>query len=136
MEEITVIHRDQDAFAVFVRDYVVQVDQPTRTGEESGPTPVELFVAAMAACAAHFACHHLKKEGLPYNGLEVGARYLLGGPPPQRVSRLTFVVRPPARLRTEDTDAMIQAIRDCPVTRSLMVPPDLQIELDDRARAA
>ncbi|WP_157964091.1 OsmC family protein [Actinocorallia populi] len=136
MEEIRVIHRDQDAFAIFVRDYLVQVDQPTRSGEESGPTPVELFVAAMAACAAHFACHHLKKEGLPYNGLEMGARYLLGGGSPQRISRLTLTVRPPARLREEDTDAMITAIRDCPVTQSLMVPPELRVQLDDQTRAA
>ncbi|MEO3784358.1 OsmC family protein [Actinocorallia sp. B10E7] len=136
MEEINVIHRDQDAFAIFVRDYVVQVDQPVPTGEESGPTPVELFVAAMAACAAHFACRHLKKRGLPYNGLEIGARYLLGGPSPQRISRLTLTVRPPSRLREEETEAMIQAIRDCPVTQSLVVPPDLQIGLAAEARAA
>ncbi|GAA2730805.1 OsmC family protein [Actinocorallia aurantiaca] len=136
MEEINVIHRDRDAFAIFVRDYVVQVDQPMSAGEESGPTPVELFVAAMAACAAHFACHHLKKQGLPYNGLEMGARYMLGGTSPQRISRLTLTVRPPSRLRQEETDAMITAIRNCPVTQALMVSPELQIMLADEAQAA
>jgi len=136
VEEIRVIHRDQDAFAIFVRDYVLQVDQPTRTGEQSGPTPVELFVAGLAGCIAHFAYHHLKAKGLPYNGLEVGARYLLGGPPPQRVARLTFMLRPPSKLREDDTREMIEAVRDCPITQSLQTPPQLHIDLDEQAKAA
>lgn len=136
MEEITIIHRDQDAFAIFVRDYVVQVDQPLPAGSETGPTPVELFVAALAACAAHFACRHLKKEGLPYIGLEVGARYLLSGAGPQRISRLTLTVRTPSRLRDEESAGMIAAIEDCTVTRSLLEPPRLEVRLAGEPSAA
>ena len=137
MEEINVIHRDQDAFAIFVRDYVIQVDQPMPAAAgETGPTPVELFVAALAACVAHYACRHLRKEGLPYIGLEVGARHVLTGIPPQRISRLTLTVRPPSALREDEADGMIAAIEDCTITRSLLEPPDLEVRLADETAAA
>ncbi|MER6163148.1 OsmC family protein [Streptomyces violaceorubidus] len=45
-----------DAYAIRVRGHVLPVDQPlTEGGTDTAPTPVKLFVAAVAGCAAHYA---------------------------------------------------------------------------------
>lgn len=89
MGEMLVVHRENDAFAVLVRDHVIHVDQPYGAGGmDIGPTPVELFVASLAARAAYYARRFLARRGLPATGLEVTAGYVMGpeSPPGCRAS--------------------------------------------------
>lgn len=84
MGEMLVVHRENDAFAVLVRDHVIHVDQPYGAGGmDIGPTPVELFVASLAARAAYYARRFLARRGLPATGLEVTARLRDGAGSPR-----------------------------------------------------
>lgn len=48
MSEMTVVHREHDAFPVLVRGHVIRVHQPySAAGTDDGPTPVEPFVAVV-----------------------------------------------------------------------------------------
>jgi organic hydroperoxide reductase OsmC/OhrA len=54
--KMTVHHLGADRFAIDIRGHQLVVDQPSESMDhEAGPTPTELFVAALASCAAHFA---------------------------------------------------------------------------------
>ncbi|WP_367321835.1 OsmC family protein [Streptomyces sp. HUAS ZL42] len=58
---IEVIHVADRAFALSVRDPELTVDQPVGAGgDNDGPTPVELFVAALASCVACDAVRFLQ----------------------------------------------------------------------------
>jgi putative redox protein len=131
MGEITVVHRVDDAFAVLVRDHVVHVDQPySGGGMDAGPTPVELFVAGLAACAAHYGRRYLAAHGLPSEGVEVSARFAMGAGSPARVARIDLDVRPPVRLREPYGSGFRAAVEHCTVHNSLLVPPRINIRIE------
>ncbi|WP_405653212.1 OsmC family protein [Streptomyces sp. NBC_00019] len=69
---LEVTHVANRAFAVFVRDHELTVDQPVEAGgDNDGPTPVELFVASLASCVASGAARFLQLLGQPYPHLRV-----------------------------------------------------------------
>lgn len=137
MREMLVVHREDDAFAVLVRDHVIHVDQPySAGGTDAGPTPVELFVASLAACAAHYARRYLARHGLPATGLEVTAGYTMGPSVPPRVSHVDLRFRPPARLSDAELAGMMAAVERCTVHNSLLDPPRIGLRLEAPARVA
>ncbi|MFA1547897.1 OsmC family protein [Actinomadura chokoriensis] len=135
MREMLVVHREDDAFAVLVRDHVIHVDQPySAGGMDIGPTPVELFVASLAACAAHYARRYLARHGLPATGLEVTAGFTMGPSVPARVSRVDLRIHPPARLSEAETRGMLAAVEGCTVHNSLLDPPRIGVHVESRVR--
>src|SRR5450759_146811 len=49
-------HRGDDKFDINIRGHVVRVDQPVKDGgEDTAPTPTELFIASLASCVAFYA---------------------------------------------------------------------------------
>ncbi|SPT51189.1 OsmC family protein [Actinomadura madurae] len=130
MGHMMVVHREDDAFAVLVRDHVIHVDQPYAAGGmDDGPTPVELFVASLAACAAHYARRYLVRHRVPADGLEVTAAYTMGAAVPARVAKIELRLRPPVRLSDEHTSGMLAAVRRCTVHNSLLDPPRMDVRL-------
>jgi uncharacterized OsmC-like protein len=137
VREILVVHRENDAFAVLVRDHVIHVDQPYAAGGmDVGPTPLELFVAALATSAAHYARRYLARHGLPATGLEVTAGYTMGPSVPARVSHVDLRVRPPARLSAAEVDGLVAAVDRCTVHNSIIDAPRIGVHLASEARAA
>lgn len=137
MGEMTVIHRDGDAFAVLVRDHVLHVDQPYRAGGmDVGPTPVELFVGSLAACAAYYARRHLKLRGLPADGLEVSADYAMSAGAPARVTRVDLRLRPPIRLGAQAAEELRAAVSACTVHNSIIDPPRVGVDVEAAVQAA
>jgi putative redox protein len=52
--ELTVRHLDADRFAIDIRGHTLTVDQPKDAGgEDTAPTPTELFVAVSSHCTVH-----------------------------------------------------------------------------------
>ncbi|TMQ86466.1 OsmC family protein [Actinomadura soli] len=136
MGEMTVVHRETDAFAVLVRDHVILVDQPySAGGMDVGPTPVELFVASLAACAAHYARRYLVRRGLPADGLEVTADFAMSAGAPARVSRIGLRLRPPVPLASGDAEGMRRAAEGCTVHNSVLDAPRIGLEVVTEARA-
>lgn len=136
MSEMTVIHRENDAFAVLVRDHVVHVDQPSAGGTDAGPTPVELFVASLATCAAHHARRYLAGRGLPAHGLEVSADYAMSAGVPSRVTRIDLRLRlliPPAG---GGADELRRAVEACTVNNSILATPRIALEIEGQPQAA
>ncbi|GAB2856678.1 hypothetical protein GCM10022221_65470 [Actinocorallia aurea] len=125
MTEIKIVHQDGDAFTIFIRDHVVHVDVPRAGGYDSGPTPLELFVASIAACIAHYARRHLKDHGLPHTGLEVGAGFTMITSDPQRVTSMSLDVRIPWKLSESEKTGLLNALNPCPVLASLQTAPDV-----------
>lgn len=137
MSEMLVVHRENDAFAVLVRDHVIQVDQPYKAGgTDVGPTPVELFVASLAACAAHYARRFLVRRGLPADGLEVTAHYAMAPEVPARVSRIELRLRTPVRLPDGYAGGLLSAVEGCTVHNSILRAPRVGVRLETEVTAA
>ncbi len=127
---MTVGHLGADRFTIEVRRHSILVDQPVEDGgEDSAPTPTELFVASLASCVAFYARRYLARHGVPTDGLGVSIDYEMGGKP-ARVSDISIRVTPPDELPPERHKAFLAVASHCTVHNTLMQPPGVAISLD------
>jgi putative redox protein len=119
-----------EAYEVMVRGHRVVVDQPADVGgQDSAPTPTELFVASLATCVAFYAGRFLTRHGYSREGLAVSAGYEMAGDRPARVSNIRLMVRVPACLPPQRWAALRAVASHCTVHNSLTDPPSVSIDL-------
>lgn len=136
MSSMTVRHLDGDRFAVGVRDHMFTVDQPLADGgEDTAPTPTELFVASLASCVAFYARRFLARHALPTSGLTVSADYTLGSRP-ARVEDIQVDIRLPEGIPADRQAALLAVASHCTVHNSLVVPPQVTVALTAGAPVA
>ncbi len=62
IQPVQVAYRCGDRFDINVRGHVIRNDQPVGDGgENTGPTPTELFIASLASCVAFYARRYLDR---------------------------------------------------------------------------
>ncbi|ROO59697.1 putative OsmC-like protein [Micromonospora sp. Llam0] len=127
---LTVRHVDGERYAVQVRGHQLVVDQPVSGGgSDSAPTPVELFVAALASCVAYYAGRYLVRHGLSRDGLAVGARYVMAADRPARVAAVRIELSVPDELPPGRRAALRAVAAHCTVHNTLLDAPEVEIEL-------
>lgn len=131
MATITVTHLSEDQFRIDVRGHELLVDQVRRDGEEAGPTPTELFVASLAACAGHYAERFLRRHQLPHTGLRVECDWAMLAATPARVGRIRLRITPPAALPARWHPRLREAAELCTVHNSLRQPPPVTVTVTD-----
>ncbi|CAL9279961.1 OsmC family protein OS=Streptomyces rochei OX=1928 GN=G3I25_13410 PE=4 SV=1 [Streptomyces rochei] len=118
-----------DAYAIRIRGHELTVDQPlTDGGKDTAPTPVELFVAAVASCAAHYAGRFLDRHGAGRAGLRVRAQFRMAADRPARVASLSLTLVAP-QLPTERLAALRAVVSHCTVTNSMASPPEMELRV-------
>lgn len=126
---LEVVHRGGDRFAVTVRGHDVEVDQPAAAGgEDTAPTPTELFIASLATCVAFYARRYLRRHGLPEEGLAADVSYALGDRP-ARVTDIRIALRIPEGVPAERRPGLLAVASHCTVHNTLSNPPEIDIEL-------
>jgi uncharacterized OsmC-like protein len=129
VNDLRVTHVAGDRFAIGVRDHVITVDQPlTDGGDDTAPTPTELFVAGLASCVAFYARRYLARHDLPTDGLEVTAAYEMGSRP-ARVTDIRINVVVPDGVPEERHAALLAMASHCTVHNTLADPPSVDIVL-------
>jgi uncharacterized OsmC-like protein len=119
-----------EAYEMTVRGHRVVVDQPADAGgQDSAPTPTELFVASLATCVAFYAGRFLTRHGYSRDGLAVSVGYDMASDRPARVSAVRLAVRVPADLPTQRWAALRAVVLHCTVHNSLTVSPQVTIDL-------
>jgi putative redox protein len=129
VQTMRVEHRGADRFEISVRGHVLHVDQPQDAGgDDTAPTPTELFVAGLASCVAFYARRYLRRHELPTEGLAVDASFHLGARP-ARVDRIEVALTVPDGVPAERRDALLAVASHCTVHNSLADPPDVVVAL-------
>ena len=109
-------------------------DQPATVpgGEDRGPSPLDVFSVAVAACAHYYAAAFLHGRGLPTTGLSVEVESEKERIPSPHIGRLSMKVHLPAGLTERQLVTVERAIKSCPAYGTLLHPPtvDLTIEVD------
>jgi uncharacterized OsmC-like protein len=128
---LEVTHVTGDAYAVEVRGHRLLVDQPTEAGgEDTAPTPTELFAASLATCVAFYAGRYLTRHGLDHAGLRVRTEFTMATDRPARVSAVRVTVVPPPGLPEQRRAALLAVASHCTVHNTLHQPPEIGIELE------
>ena len=119
-----------EAYEVTVRGHQLVVDQPADAGgQDSAPTPTELFVASLATCVAFYAGRYLTRHGYSRDGLAMSVGYDMASDRPARVSAICLTLRVPAGLPPERWAALRAVVSHCTVHNSLASPPSVTIDL-------
>jgi putative redox protein len=119
-----------EAYEVAVRGHRILVDQPAAAGgEDTAPTPTELFVASLATCVAFYAGRYLTRHGFSRDGLAVSVGFDMADARPARVALVRLTVHVPAELPAERWPALQAVVSHCTVHNSLTTPPDVTIDL-------
>jgi uncharacterized OsmC-like protein len=106
-------------------------DQPAAVpgGEDRGPSPLDVLVASVAACAHYFAAAYLHGRGLPTQGLTVEVQSEKERLPVSRIGRLSLIVRVPAGLSERQMATIERAIKSCPAYGTLLHPPTVELTI-------
>jgi putative redox protein len=129
MPTVTVVHEKADQFTVRVRDHEVTVDQPVADGgDDTGPTPTELFVAGLAACVAFYARRYLARHRLPDQDVEVVADFTMAARP-ARVADVHITLAVSPTVPAERLEGLLAVASHCTVHNSLTVPPAVTVNM-------
>ena len=132
---ITITHEHGDRIAIRVRGHTLVTDQPiSGGGDDAGPTPTELFVASLAACAGFYAERFLRRHG-PDAGLSITCDFAMSTDRPSRVASVDLRIDVPGPLREDLREALLRAVDHCTVHNSLRTPPAVRIEIRDSVAA-
>lgn len=120
-------HESGARFRISIGEHTVHVDQPTADGgDNSAPTPVELFVGSLAACVAYYAHRFLARRGRSAAGLSVSSDYGYASHP-HRVGTISLRIDVPGGLGPEEREALVAVASRCTVQRTLDHRPEVEI---------
>ncbi len=97
-------------------------------GEDTAPTPTELFVAGLASCVAFYARRYLARHELPTDGLAVDAVYEMGSRP-ARVSAVDLEVHLPDGVPESRREPPRAVASHCTVHNTLTSAPEIVVRL-------
>lgn len=130
---VRVLHLGGDRFDINVRGHIIRTDQPVSDGgEDTGPTPTELFIASLAGCVAFYARRYLDRHALPTEGLAVDADFHMGSRP-ARVATIEVRLTIPAGVPAERREALLAVASHCTVHNSLITTPEITVAFADNA---
>ena len=95
-------------------------------GQDSGMSPVELFVGSIASCVAYFVGQFCVRHNISRNGLVVDAEWTTAERP-HRVGRIDIGIHLPHRITTEQKERLLKVAHGCTVHQSISVTPDIAI---------
>lgn len=135
--KITITSLGGVASHVELGDHELAFDQPGSVpgGQDRGPSPLDVMVAAVGACAHYYAAASLFGRGIATTGLEVHVEFEKTREPVPRIGRLEIHVVLPTGVPAQYRPAIERAVRHCPAYGTLTHPPDIVFTFDAHANA-
>ncbi len=119
---VSVEHVGGDRLRINIRQHELYADQPLDGGgDDTAPTPTELFLGSLAACVAFYAERYLRRQGVSTEGLSVRCDWTWASDP-IRVGTVEIKVDAPT-LPPDRQDAFLRIIERCPIDNTLRQPP-------------
>ena len=134
--QVKVSHLGQVRFNIQSRSHSILCDQPVDNGgQDTAMTPPELMLASLGSCAAFYAVQYLKARNLADSGVEVSvpAKKLQS---PARIGNFTIHVEYPVVLDQDHTEGLMRSVKHCLIHNTLLVTPEINIELAVKEPAA
>lgn len=128
MSQIAVRHEAVDRFRIQIRGHEVVVDQPAPASGDAGPTPTELFVASLAACAGFYARRFLARHGVADGELSIACDFGWASDH-SRVTAVALRVETPRGIPEELHSALMRVLEHCTVHESIRETPTVSYEI-------
>ncbi|MEU5893726.1 OsmC family peroxiredoxin [Streptomyces sp. NPDC047461] len=126
---VEVTHVANRAFAVFVHDHELTVDQLVEAGGEPRRAHAGGAVRRLpASCVASDAARFLQLLEQPYQRLRVRADFAAAGGPSPRIASLRLRILLPDPLAPAVLESLRAVVGHCAVHTLLRVPPEVSVE--------
>jgi putative redox protein len=112
-----------------VGPHTVQTDQPARGGgNDSAPTPFQLFLSSIGTCAGIYVLGFCKQRDLPTDGIRIVQRIEPSDSRPGMVGKVTLDIEVPASFPAKYHEALVRAADQCAVKKHLEHPPAFEVK--------
>lgn len=119
-------HGGKKVFAEY-NGFTHKTDQPLAGGgENSAPSPFELFLASLGTCAGFYVLSFCQQRGIDTADIELGMG-MDRDPQSHMVSRVTIGIVLPASFPEKYRAAVVQAAQSCTVKKHLQNPPEFNV---------
>jgi len=127
--ELKVVFGENYRIDVDYKGFTVKTDQPVRDGGDgTAPSPFDLFLASLAACAGYYALAFCRERQIPTEGLAVTMTTERGAVS-KMIDKVTVEVVPPAGFPDKYRAALVKAVDHCTVKAHMLRPPQFEIVL-------
>lgn len=107
--------------------FAVQTDQPKDMGgDNSAPTPFQMFLASLATCAGFYVLGFCRKRNIPVEGIRLIQR-TEDNPSTKMVTRILLDIQLPPGFPEQYTTAVARAAEQCFVKKHLEHPPAFEV---------
>jgi putative redox protein len=109
-----------------VGTHTIHTDQPLgNSGEDAAPTPFDVFLASMGACAGIFVQGFCANRCIPYEEIRVVERpeYHAGG----TLRGVDFDIQLPPAFPEKYLGALVRAVEQCSVKRAIQAQPSFRV---------
>jgi len=111
------------------KGFVVKTDQPVHQGGEgTAPSPFDLFLVSIAACAGFYAVAFCKERDIPTEKAGLVMR-MEKNPETKMIGKISIEIQLPAEFPERYKRAIIKAVDTCTVKSHLLKPPVIEIAL-------
>ncbi len=109
------------------KGFVVKTDQPAREGGGgTAPSPFDLFLVSLAACAGFYALAFCRERKIPVEGLKV-AMTTEKGEVSKMIDKIIITVDLPAGFPEKYKSALVKAVDHCTVKAHMLRAPQFEI---------
>jgi ribosomal protein S12 methylthiotransferase accessory factor len=110
-----------------VGPHVVHTDQPRDNGgEDTAPSPYQLFLASTATCAGIFVQGFCAKRGIPFDGIRIVQR-TENDPETGVLRRVELTVELPPGFPEKYREAVLRTVEGCSVKRAIQAQPVFEV---------
>ena len=111
------------------KGFTIQTDQGAKDGgENSAPTPSDLFFASLGTCAGLYALRFCEKRKIETDKLKIGLA-LESHPKTHMVEKIIYNVSLPPEFPEKYTSALIKSMNLCYVKKHLEQPPEFEFNV-------
>jgi putative redox protein len=109
------------------KDFAIATDQPGKNGgQNSAPSPFDLFLASLGTCAGFFALRFCQQRELPTTGMRLELTNERNAET-KRLDRVAITLHLPDGFPEKYRSAIIRATDQCAVKKALLDPPEIEL---------
>jgi ribosomal protein S12 methylthiotransferase accessory factor len=126
-QELKIVYGDNYRIDVAYKGFTVKTDQPVRDGGDgTAPSPFDLFLVSLAACAGYYALAFCKERKIPTEGLAV-TMTTERGEASKMIDKISIFVDPPTGFPEKYRFALSKAVDHCTVKAHILRAPQFEV---------
>ena len=111
------------------KDHIIKTDQPEAAGgDNSAPSPFDLFLASIGACAGFYVMSFCRQRNIPTDKISIIQRMHKDGGS-KMITRLEIDIHLPADFPEKYKDSVLKAAGACSVKKHIANAPEFEINL-------